>query len=161
MAASSVSVRAGSPVRSTQKAGKGLRLLRFLFVVVALVAAAALPCELGVVPLPPSLLFLRQTPGVVSMSNDPYTAIAGRTETLSVQLAGAGTANAPLIYILVYPNKKVVRAHVRTDARGYASHTFRLNGYRPRHVRETRAWIGVRDATGAIKAGLYFAIQKS
>ena len=112
-------------------------------------------------PLPASLLFLRQTPGIVSISNSPYTAIAGRTETLSVQLAGAGTANATLTYILLYPDKKVVRARVHADAHGYSSYTFHLKRYRPRHFRDTQAWIGVRDATGAIKAGLFFAIQKS
>lgn len=162
MATSSVSVRAGAPVRSTKKTNKGLRplrLLRALSVAVALSAAAALLCELGVLPLPPSLLFLRQTPGVVSMGNNPYTAIAGATETLSIQLAGTGTANAALTYILAYPNKKVVRAHVHADAHGYSSYTFRLRGYKPRHYRDT-AWIGVRDAAGTVKAGLYFAIQR-
>jgi len=67
MAASSVSVRAGAPVRSANASDKGLRLLRFLFVATALGAGATLPFEVGALPLP---AFLRPpAPSVVSLIN--------------------------------------------------------------------------------------------
>jgi len=142
MAASSVSVRAGAPARSANKADKGLRLVRFLFVATALGAGATLPFELGALPLP---AFLRRT------------AVVGHTEKFSVRLAGS--AHAPLTYILVYPNNRRAIAHVRADATGYSSHTFRLNGYTLHHWRET-AMIGVEDSSGNVKAFLRFAIQR-
>jgi len=155
MAASSVSVRAGAPVRSANKSDKGLRLIRFLFVATALGAGAALPFELGALPLP---AFLRPpAPSVVSLTNYPRTAVVGSTEKFSVRLAGS--AHAPLTYILVYPNKRRAIAHVRADAIGYSSHTFRLNGYKLHHWRET-ALIGVEDSSGNVKAFLRFAIQR-
>jgi len=155
MAASSVSVRAGAPVRSANKSDKGLRLVRFLFVAIALGAGAALPFELGALPLP---AFLRPpTPSIVSLTNYPRTAVVGSTEKFSVRLAGS--AHAPLTYILVYPNKRRAIAHVRADATGYSSHTFRLNGYKLHHWRET-ALIGVEDSSGNVKAFLRFAIQR-
>jgi len=155
MAASSVSVRAGAPVRSAKKSDKGLCLIRFLFVATALGAGAALPFELGALPLP---AFLRPpTPSIVSLTNYPRTAVVGSTEKFSVGLAGS--AHAPLTYILVYPNKRRAIAHVRADAIGYSSHTFRLNGYKLHHWRET-ALIGVEDSSGNVKAFLRFAIQR-
>jgi len=156
--AASVSVRSGAPVRSSQKTGQSLRLLRlvrFLCVAVALGAGSALPFEAGALALPAFLQPPQST--IVSLTNYPHTALAGHTERFSVRLDGA--AHAPLTYVLVYPDGHRSIAHVRADASGYSSHVFRLDRYHPRHWREA-AIVGVLDKSGAVKAFLRFAIQR-
>ena len=64
-------------------------------------------------------------PHFEAVSNYPRTVIMGSTERFSVRSVGLN--NAPLIYLLRYPNGKTIQAYVQADARGYSSYTFRMN----------------------------------
>ena len=140
---------------------KALRRLRQLCIALAVVCAAALPFELGVLRIPPLTAGAHATPHltlkILSVNNYPRTAVVGRTERFSVRLAGV--SHTWLTYVLRYPDGREDRARVRANAQGYSSHTFHVTGYRLRQFRET-AKIGVRDSSGHLRAVKLFAIQQ-
>jgi hypothetical protein len=164
----------------------GLRRLRGLCVAVAIACLGALPFELGLLtsPNPAAVplagVFLgrpratstprpiaRSTatapaptpagPATLVIHNYPRTAVIGHDERFSVLLPGQ--PNTQLIYILQYPDGHEERTPVRTDGRGYSSHTFRLLRYQTQRFRETAA-VGVEDANGQVLAFTRFAIQQ-
>jgi hypothetical protein len=160
----------------------GLRRLRGLCIAVALTCLSALPFELGMLTPPnpaavplASVLFARPTatstpratataplptptaPATMVIHNYPRTAVVGHAERFSVLLPRQPYTQ--LIYILQYPDGHEERTLVRTDGRGYSSHTFRVRPYRTRHFRETAA-VGVEDADGQVLAFTRFAIQQ-
>lgn len=149
------------------KPDAALHRLRQVCIALAVVCAAALPFELGVLNLTASALerlplvsiFFPPPPPprILSVHNFPRTAVVGRTERFSVRLAGM--SHAWLTYVLRYPDGSEDRARVRADAHGYSSHTFRVVRYRPRHFREV-ATIGVLDRSGRLHAFKRFAIQQ-
>ena len=83
--------------------------------------------------------------------------MVGQAERFSVLLPGQ--PNTHLIYILQYPDGHEEHTRVRTDRRGYSSHTFRVLQYQAQHFRETAA-VGVEDASGRVLAFTRFAIQQ-
>jgi hypothetical protein len=152
----------------------GLRRLRGLCIAVALTCLGALPFELGLLTPPhpaavplASVLFARPTatstpptpaaPATMVIHNYPRTAVVGHAERFSVLLPGQ--THTQLMYILQYPDGHEERTPVRTDDRGYSSHTFRVRPYPARRVRETAA-VGVEDAYGQVLAFTRFAIQQ-
>ena len=160
----------------------GLRRLRGLCIVVALTCLGALPFELGMLTPPhpaavplASVLFARPTatstpwptatvplptpaaPATMVIHNYPRTAVVGHAERFSVLLPGQ--THTQLMYILQYPDGHEERTPVRTDDRGYSSHTFRVRPYPARRFRETAA-VGVEDAYGQVLAFTRFAIQQ-
>jgi hypothetical protein len=161
MSARSTPAPTGVQAQPAGNPDKALRRLRQLCIALAVVCAAALPFELGVLPRPRLTASVHAkrhpTPRILSVNNDPRTAVVGRTETFSVRLAGA--SHAWLIYVLDYPDGREDRARVRADAHGYSSHTFRV-GYRPPQFRET-AKIGVWDSSRRLRAFKLFAIQQA
>src|SRR5437763_16172769 len=153
MSARSTPARTGVQVQPAGKPDKALRRLRQLCIALAVVCAAALPFELGVLRIPPLTAGARATPHptlatphptlrILSVNNLPRTAVVGRTEQFPVRLSGV--SHTWLTYMLRYPDGREDHARVRAYAGGSSSHTFREIGYRPRHFRETAA-IGVRD----------------
>jgi hypothetical protein len=140
---------------------KELRRLRRLCIALAVICAAALPFELGVLPAPHLTADARAKPHptlrILSVNNLPRTAVVGRTETFSVRLAGV--SHTWLTYVLRYPDGREDHARALADASGYSSHTFRLS-YRPRLFREV-AYIGVQDSSGRLRAQKRFAIQQA
>ena len=160
MSARSTPVPTGVQAQPAGKPDKTLRRLRQLCIALAVVCAAALPFELGVLRIPPLTTSARAKPHptlrILAVNNDPRTAVVGRTETFSVRLAGV--SRTWLTYVLRYPDGREDHARVRADASGYSSHTFRLS-YRPRQFREV-AYIGVRDSSDLLLAQLRFAIQQ-
>ena len=152
----------------------GLRRLRGLCIAVALTCLGALPFELGMLTLPhpvavplASVLFARPTataplptpaaPTTMVIHNYPRTAVVGHAERFSVLLPGQ--PHTQLMYILQYPDGREERTPVRTDDRGYSSHTFRVRPYPARRFRETAA-VGVEDTYGQVLAFTRFAIQQ-
>jgi hypothetical protein len=160
----------------------GLRRLRGLCIAVALTCLGALPFELGMLTPPhpaavplASVLFARPTatltprvtaaaplptpaaPTTMVIHNYPRTAVVGHAERFSVLLPGQ--PHTQLTYILQYPDGHEERTPVRTDDRGYSSHTFRVRPYPARRFRETAA-VGVEDAYGQVLAFTRFAIQQ-
>ena len=172
MSARSTPVATGAKAQPAGKPDKALRRLRQLCIALAVVCAAALPFELGVLPTPHLTAGARATPHptpkippdrcggphneVLCVNNYPRTAVVGHWERFSVRLAGV--SHTWLTYELKYPDGHEEHARVRADASGYSSHTFRLS-YRPRQFREV-AYIGVRDSSGLLLAQLRFAIQQ-
>jgi hypothetical protein len=161
MSARSTPARTGVRAQPAGKPDKPLRRLRQLCIALAVVCAAALPFELGVLRIPPLTAGARATPHptlrILSVNNDPRTAVVGRTETFSVRLAGV--SHTWLTYVLKYPNGRKDQARARADASGDSSHTFVIR-YRPLHFREV-AYIGVRDSSGRLRAQKRFAIQQA
>jgi hypothetical protein len=161
MSARSTPVPTGVQAQPAGKPDKALRRLRQLCIALAVVCAAALPFELGVLPTPHRTAGVPATPHptlkIVSFNNDPRTAVVGHWERFSVRLAGV--SHTWLTYELKYPDGRVDSARVRANASGYSSHTFRLS-YRPRHFREV-AYIGALDSSGRLRAQLRFAIQQA
>lgn len=157
MAVRSTSMKAAAPARADQ----ALRRLRALSFAVVVACAATLPFAQGVVQ--PAALpvigkyFVPPQPTIVSVDNYPRTAVVGRTERFAVRIAG--TSGATLTYVLRYPDKRLVRAHVRADAHGYSSYDFTISGYQMHAFRET-ALVGVLDAAGHVRAYKLFAMQK-
>jgi hypothetical protein len=141
---------------------KELRRLRRLCIALAVVCAAALPFELGMLPTPHRTADARAKPHptlrILSVNNDPRTAVVGRTETFSVRLSGV--SHTWLTYVLRYPDGHEDHARVRADASGYSSHTFDVIRYRPRQFREV-AYIGVLDSSRRLRAFKRFAIQQA
>jgi hypothetical protein len=139
---------------------KALRRLRQLCIALAVVCAAALPFELGVLRIPPLTAGAHATPHltlkILSVNNYPRTAVVGRTERFSVRLAGV--SHTWLTYVLRYPDGREDRARVRADASGNSSHTFDIR-YRPHQFREV-AYIGVLDSSRRLRAFKRFAIQQ-
>jgi hypothetical protein len=161
MSAHSMPAPTGVQAQPAGKPDQALRRLRQLCIALAVVCAAALPFELGVLPIPLLSAGEHTTPPptlkILSVNNSPRTAVVGRTETFSVRLAGV--SHTWLTYVLDYPDGHEDRARVRADASGYSSHTFRVLHYRPRQFREV-AYIGVRDSSGRLRAQKRFAIQQ-
>jgi len=155
MSARSTPVPTGVQAQPAGKPDKALRRLRQLCIALAVVCAATLLFELGVLPTFHRTAGVHPTPKTVD--NYPRTAVVGRTERFSVRLAGA--SHAWLTYVLDYPDGREDRARVRADAHGYSSHTFRV-GYRPPQFRET-AKIGVWDSSRRLRAFKLFAIQQA
>jgi hypothetical protein len=170
MSARSTPAPTGVQAQPAGKPDKGLRRLRLLCIALAVVCAAALPFELGVLRIPfltagahatphPTLRFPDRCGGsheVLCVNNYPRTAVVGHWERFSVRLPGA--SHAWLTYVLLYPDGREDRAQVRADASGYSSHTFRLS-YRPRAFREV-AYIGAYDSSHRLRAEERFAIQQ-
>jgi hypothetical protein len=160
MSARSTPVPTGVQVQPAGKPDKALRRLRQLCIALAVVCAAALPFELGVLRIPLLTAGVHATPHptlrILSVNNDPRTAVVGRTETFSVRLAGV--SRAWLTYRLKYPDGRVDSARVRADAGGNSSHTFVIR-YRSPQFREV-AYIGVKDSSGRLRAEKRFAIQQ-
>jgi hypothetical protein len=161
MSARSTPVRIGAKAQPAGKPDKALRRLRQLCIALAVVCAAALPFELGVLRIPPLTAGARATPHptlrILAVNNDPRTAVVGRTETFSVRLSGV--SHTWLTYMLRYPDGHKDHARVQADASGYSSHTFDIR-YRPRDFREV-AYIGVQDSSGRLRAQKRFAIQQA
>jgi hypothetical protein len=160
MPARSTPVPTGTQAQPVGTPDKALRRLRHLCIALAVVCAAALPFELGVLPTPHLTAGARATPHptlrILSVNNDPRTAVVGRTERFSVRLAGV--SHTWLTYVLRYPNGREDHARVRADASGYSSHTFDIR-YRPHQFREV-ANIGVLDSSRRLRAFKRFAIQQ-
>ena len=161
MSARSTPAATGVQAQPVGTPDKALRRLRQLCIALAAVCAAALPFELGVLPTPHRTAGARAKPHptlkILSVNNDPRTAVVGRTETFSVSLAGV--SHTWLTYELKYPDGRVDSARVLADAGGYSSHTFVIR-YRPHHFREV-AYIGVQDSSGRLRAQKRFAIQQA
>ena len=161
MSARSTPVPTGAQAQPAGNPDKALRRLRQLCIALAVVCAAALPFELGLLPTPHLTAGARAKPHptlkILSVNNDPRTAVVGRTETFSVRLAGV--SHTWLTYELKYPDGRVDSARVLADAGGYSSHTFVIR-YRPHHFREV-AYIGVQDSSGRLRARKRFAIQQA
>jgi hypothetical protein len=157
MSARSTPAPTGVQAQPAGKPDRALRRLRQLCIALAVVCAAALLFELGVLPTFHRTAGVHPTPKIRLVDNYPRTAVVGRTERFSVRLAGA--SHAWLTYVLDYPDGREDRARVRADADGYSSHTFRVTGYRLHQFRET-AKIGVRDSSGHLRALKLFAIQQ-
>jgi hypothetical protein len=96
-------------------------------------------------------------PGTIVIHNAPRTAVVGQAERFSVLLPGQ--PHTTLTYILHYPDGHEDHIPVRTDGRGYSSHTFRVSPYQARHFRETGS-VGVEDADGRVLAYTRVAIQQ-
>jgi hypothetical protein len=160
MSARSTPVPTGAKAQPAGKPDKALRRLRQLCIALAVICAAALPFELGVLRIPPFTASTRATPHptlrILSVNNDPRTAVVGRTEQFSVRLSGV--SHTWLTYVLRYPDGREDHARVRADASGNSSHTFDIR-YRPRQFREV-AYIGVQDSSGRLRAQKRFAIQQ-
>ncbi len=155
--------QSGRPNVAQTKLPPLLRRLRLLCTVLAIAAGVLLPFELGAVATPslaslPVIggLFPRPV-GVLTISNAPYTAVVGQTERFSVQLENQ--PRVVLVYELYYPDGRVVSAKETADTKGFSSHVFRIEGYRPTQFRE-EATVGVRGMTGSYRAYLHFAIQQ-
>jgi hypothetical protein len=161
MSARSTPAPTGVQAQPAGTPDKALRRLRQVCIALAVVCAAALPFELGVLPTPHLTAGARATPPptlkILSVNNYPRTAVVGRTERFSVRLAGV--SGTWLTYVLTYPDGRVDSARVRADTGGYSSHTFRVIHYRPRQFREV-AKIGVKDSSGLLRAEKRFAIQQ-
>jgi hypothetical protein len=160
MSARSTPVPTGVQAQPAGKPDKALRRLRQLCIALAVVCAAALPFELGVLRLPHLTVGARAKPHptlrILSVKNLPRTAVVGRTEQFSVRLAGV--SHTWLTYVLRYPDGREDHARVRADVSGYSSHAFVIR-YRPRHFREV-AYIGVLDSSRRLRAFKRFAIQQ-
>jgi hypothetical protein len=161
MSARSTPVPTGVQTQPAGKPDQALRRLRQLCIALAVVCAAALPFELGVLPTPHRTTGARAKPHptlrILSVNNDPRTAVVGRTEAFSVRLAGV--SHTWLTYELKYPDGRVDSARVLADAGGNSSHTFVIR-YKPHHFREV-AYIGVQDSSGRLRAQKRFAIQQA
>jgi hypothetical protein len=161
MSARSTPAPTGVQAQPAGTPDKALRRLRQLCIALAVVCAAALPFELGVLPTSHLTAGARAKPHptlkILSVNNDPRTAVVGRTETFSVSLAGV--SHTWLTYVLRYPDGREDHARVRADAGGYSSHTFVIR-YKPHHFREV-AYIGVQDSSGRLRARKRFAIQQA
>jgi hypothetical protein len=157
MSARSMPAPTGVQAQPAGKPDKALRRLRQVCIALAVVCAAALLFELGVLPTPGRTAGVHPTLRILSVNNSPRTAVVGRTEKFSVRLAGV--SRTWLTYVLKYPDGRVDSARVRADAHGYSSHTFRVIGYRLHQFRET-AQIGVRDSSNRLRAFKLFAIQQ-
>ena len=157
MSARSTPAPTGVQAQPAGKPDRALRRLRQLCLALAVICAAALLFELGVLPTPHRTADVHPTPKILSVNNYPRTAVVGRTEKFSVRLAGV--SRTWLTYVLRYPDGREDRARVRADAHGNSSHTFRVTGYRLHQFRET-AKIGVRDSSGHLRALKLFAIQQ-
>jgi hypothetical protein len=161
MSARSTPAPTGVQAQPAGKPDKALRRLRQLCIALAVVCAAALPFELGVLRIPPLTAGPRAKPHptlrILSVNNDPRTAVVGRTEQFSVRLSGV--SHTWLTYVLRYPNGREDHARVRADASGYSSHTFDIR-YRPHQFREV-ANIGVLDSSRRLRAFKRFAIQQA
>ena len=114
--------------------------------------ATSTPPATATAPLPTPA-----APTTMVIHNYPRTAVVGHAERFSVLLPGQ--THTQLIYILQYPDGHEERTPVRTDDRGYSSHTFRVRPYPARRFRETAA-VGVEDANGQVLAFTRFAIQQ-
>jgi hypothetical protein len=160
MSARSTPAPTGVQAQPAGKPDKALRRLRQLCIALAVVCAAALPFELGVLRIPPLTAGVHATPHptlrILSVNNLPRTAVVGRTEQFSVRLSGV--SHTWLTYVLRYPNGREDHARVRADASGYSSHTFDIR-YRPHQFREV-AYIGVLDSSRRLRAFKRFAIQQ-
>jgi hypothetical protein len=167
MSARSTPAPTGAQAPPVGTPDKALHRLRQLCIALAVACAAALPFELGVLPTPhltagarakphPTLATLHPTLRILSVKNDPRTAVVGHTEQFSVRLAGV--SRTWLTYVLKYPDGRVDSARVRADAGGYSSHTFVIR-YTPPRFREV-AYIGVKDSSGRLRAQKRFAIQQ-
>ena len=161
MSARSTPAPTGVQAQPAGTPDKALRRLRQLCIALAVVCAAALPFELGVLPTPLLTAGAHVTPdptlNILSVNNYPRTAVVGRNETFSVRLAGV--SDTWLTYVLRYPDGREDHARVRADAGGYSSHTFVIR-YKPHHFREV-AYIGVQDSSGRLRAQKRFAIQQA
>jgi hypothetical protein len=161
MSARSTPVPTGVQAQPAGAPDKALRRLRQLCIALAVVCAAALPFELGVLPTPHLTTGVPATPHptlkILSVNNYPRTAVVGRTEKFSVRLSGV--SHTWLTYVLIYPDRRKDQARVRADASGYSSHTFDIR-YRPHQFREV-AYIGVQDSSGRLRAQKRFAIQQA
>ena len=161
MSARSTPAPTGVQAQPAGNPDKALRRLRQLCIALAVVCAAALPFELGVLPIPRLTAGARAKPHptlrILSVNNDPRTAVVGRTERFSVRLAGV--SRTWLTYVLRYPDGREDHARVRADAGGYSSHTFVIR-YTPPRFREV-AYIGVQDSSGHLRARKRFAIQQA
>jgi hypothetical protein len=157
VAVRSTSIKAAAPARGD----KVLRSLRALTFAVAVACAGISPFAQGLVQ--PAALplvgkyFVPVEPTILTVENYPRTAVMGHTEHFSVRITG--TSGATLTYVLRYPDKRLVRAHVRADRHGYSSYAFTIGGYRMHAFRET-ALVGVLDAKGHVRAYKLFAIQE-
>jgi hypothetical protein len=96
-------------------------------------------------------------PGTLVIHNFPRTVVVGQAERFSVLLPGQ--PHTWLTYILHYPDGHEDHIPVRTDGRGYSSHTFHVSPYQARHFRETGS-VGVEDADGRVLAYTRIAIQQ-
>jgi hypothetical protein len=161
MSARSTPVPTGVQTQPAGKPDKALRRLRQLCIALAVVCAAALPFELGVLSTPPPTAGVHATPHptlrILSVKNLPRTAVVGRTEQFSVRLSGV--SHTWLTYVLRYPDGHEDHARVRADASGYSSHSFVIR-YRPLQFREV-AYIGVQDSSRRLRAQKRFAIQQT
>jgi hypothetical protein len=173
MSARSTPAPTGVQAQPAGKPDKALRRLRQLCIALAVVCAAALPFELGMLRIPLPTAGVHATPDptlkipdrcggshreVLCVNNYPRTAVVGHWERFSVRLPGA--SHAWLTYVLDYPDSSEDRAQVRADASGYSSHTFDVIRYRPRQFREV-AYIGVLDSSRRLRAFKRFAIQQA
>src|SRR5947208_15397191 len=113
MSARSTPARTGVQVQPAGKPDKALRRLRQLCIALAVVCAAALPFELGVLRIPPLTAGARATPHPplptphpplrrLSAHNLPRTAVVGRTERLPARLSGVPPTW--LAYMLRFPD---------------------------------------------------------
>jgi hypothetical protein len=161
MSARSTPAPTGAKAQPAGKRDQALRRLRLLCIALAVVCAAALPFELGVLRIPALTAGAHATPHpklrILSVSNTPHTAVVGRTEKFYVRLAGV--SHTWLTYVLRYPDGREDHARVRADASGYSSHSFDIR-YQPRQFREV-AYIGVQDSSGRLRAQKRFAIQQA
>jgi hypothetical protein len=160
MSARSTPAPTGVQAQPVGTPDKALRRLRQLCIALAVVCAAALPFELGVLPTSHLTAGARAKPHptlrILSVNNDPRTAVVGRTETFSVRLAGV--SHTWLTYVLRYPDGHAERVPVRTDRHGSSSYTFRVRPYAARHVCEV-ATLSIEDTSGRVLAFTHFAIQ--
>jgi hypothetical protein len=160
MSARSTPAPTGVQAQPAGNPDKVLRRLRQLCIALAVVCAAALPFELGVLPTPHRTAGVPAAPHptlkILSVHNYPRTAVVGHTEKFYVRLSGV--SRTWLTYVLKYPDGRVDSARVRADAGGYSSHTFVIR-YAPGQFREV-AYIGVQDSSGRLRAQKRFAIQQ-
>lgn len=156
-----MAVRSTSKKAAPARADRALRGLRALTLAMAVACAGMLPFAQGLVE--PAALpvigkyFVPVEPTILTVDNYPRTAVVGHSEHFAVRIAG--TSGATLTYVLRYPDKRLVRAHVRADAHGYSSHAFTIAGYHMHAFRET-GLVGVLDAKGHLRAYKRFALQK-
>ena len=162
MSARSTPVPTGVQTQPAGTPDKALHRLRQLCIALAVLCAAALPFELGVLRIPTLTASAPATPHptlrILSVHNYPRTAVVGHTEKFYVRLSGV--SHTWLTYVLRYPDGREDHARVHADASGYSSHTFDVIRYKPRHFREV-AYIGVQDSSGRLRAQKRFAIQQA
>jgi hypothetical protein len=125
----------------------------------AVLPLTALPAQGAQVPRvhgSPSGMLMASEHSKIVISNDPRTAVVGRTERFWALLSGQ--PHTRLIYVLRYPDGHAERIPVRTDGHGYSSHTFRVRPYTTRRFREV-ATLSIEDASGRVLAFTRFAIE--